>query len=97
MIGTPELTESLESIILAQLDEERYPSQIQVPGLNNEFDPWQRQAKQQLIEELVARRKAHRVRHPGRQDARWFSTGAWSTMSSRIDRRTLVPTPKAKR
>jgi hypothetical protein len=75
MVSTPELTEAIESIILEQLTEECYPSQIQVPGLNNEFDPWQRQAKQQLIEELVTRKKVHRVQHPGRRTPGGFRRG----------------------
>ena len=76
MVSTPELTEALESIILEQLTEERYPSQIRVPGLNNEFDPWQRQAKEQLLEELVVQKKAHRVQYPNRRTPGGFRRGA---------------------
>jgi len=75
MVST-ELTEAIESIILEQLTEERYPSQIRVPGLDNaEYDSYQRQAIDRLIEQLVARKKAHRVQHPNRRTPGGFRRG----------------------
>jgi hypothetical protein len=60
MITPPELTEGLEAIIFDQLREgDKYACEIRIPGLNNEFVPWQ-EVKRRLLGELETRQKVHR-------------------------------------
>jgi hypothetical protein len=71
MLTPPEVTESLESIILDQLRQgDKFAGEINVPGFKNrDWDPWEREMKRQLLEQLESRQKVHRTwlgRIPGR-------------------------------
>jgi hypothetical protein len=71
MIAPPELTQGIEQSILDQLrDGDRYAHEIAIPEMNDPFNPWHREFKSRLLEQLENQQKVHRT-WIGRTPGRW--------------------------